>query len=545
MPNEITIRVKAINDTKTVFDAVRAESRKLGDDIAVEINKTTTERLNREAQASAGGSGGYAQAGDRIGRVMGDRISERITERINVNVRDRINNSRSSSDSSSRSRSSGGSDRDREHVTVDVDVDKQSFLQRLAGLGNSVREKISGFFSDGIGAGITSVFSGDLISTTLKAGVIGLATFVLAPAIGAALTSGILLALGGGAIAAGIASAIKNSPTITDALTSVKDKAKNIFNDFGGYFKGPLYDFIQMASQLLDSMKPSINALGAALAPVADSLAHGVIGFLQNALPGIMRAMEASAPLIKTLADELPGIGDAIGRFFDHVSHGAPNANKFFNDLLNILPIVIRVIGVLIEAFTELYGMARYAFFTMLNIAATWAVGITSAARIAFGWVPGLGPKLDAAAGKAAEFKQKVNRQLSGIHDVDIDVRIRTWGLNTALSVLDVTRQLRAVGAIGRATGGVIGQAATGGARNGLTWVGERGPELIDAAPGSRVYSNADSMRMAGQGGGGGWGSIIVPLIVDGREIARAMINPQRDIIRNEYGGNVQAAYGT
>jgi hypothetical protein len=53
------------------------------------------------------------------------------------------------------------------------------------------------------------------------------------------------------------------------------------------------------------------------------------------------------------------------------------------------------------------------------------------------------------------------------------------------------------------AHGGVRG-AASGGARGGLTWVGEDGPELIPLQPGTTVHSNPDSMRMAAQGGGGG-----------------------------------------
>jgi hypothetical protein len=46
-----------------------------------------------------------------------------------------------------------------------------------------------------------------------------------------------------------------------------------------------------------------------------------------------------------------------------------------------------------------------------------------------------------------------------------------------------------------KATGGIVGAAASGGIRGGLTWVGEHGPELADLPVGSRVLSNPDSMR--------------------------------------------------
>lgn len=94
----------------------------------------------------------------------------------------------------------------------------------------------------------------------------------------------------------------------------------------------------------------------------------------------------------------------------------------------------------------------------------------------------------------------------------------------------------------GLATGGIKG-AANGGVRSDLTWVGEQGPELVDLAPGSRVHSNPDSKRMAAAAGGGG-GPITVNLVVDGRVLAQAMMDPQREIVRTEYGGSAQQAWG-
>lgn len=46
--------------------------------------------------------------------------------------------------------------------------------------------------------------------------------------------------------------------------------------------------------------------------------------------------------------------------------------------------------------------------------------------------------------------------------------------------------------------------------RGGLTWVGEEGPELINAPRGSRIFSNPESMAMAGAGGGITRGNITI-----------------------------------
>lgn len=54
----------------------------------------------------------------------------------------------------------------------------------------------------------------------------------------------------------------------------------------------------------------------------------------------------------------------------------------------------------------------------------------------------------------------------------------------------------------GRAHGGITG-AAAGGIRGDLTWVGERGPELLDLPPGTMVHPAGTSKQMLMAGGGG------------------------------------------
>lgn len=93
-----------------------------------------------------------------------------------------------------------------------------------------------------------------------------------------------------------------------------------------------------------------------------------------------------------------------------------------------------------------------------------------------------------------------------------------------------------------RASGGVMG-AATGGARSGLTWVGENGPELADLPAGATVHSAGDSARMAAAGTGNGGQPIVVKLMLDGIQVAQAIVDPLRNQIRGQ-GGNVQTVLG-
>jgi hypothetical protein len=541
MPNEIVIHVKAVNDTKVVFDKIRAEAKDLGETIAININEKVTERLQRDAQAATSSGGGYARTGDMIGDTIGKHISDRISEKIRVSVNDRV-----SVDDHGREHVSN-----RETIHVEVDVDKQSLLQKLASFGAGVQDKISGWFEGGLSTGISSVFSGDIISTVLKGALITFAVGVLAPTLAAALGAAVLTALSGGAIGIGIVAALSD-PRIKGALNSLKEQAKSVFTSFGENFKGPLEEFIAPSNGgdggivgLFRQLTPLIEHLGQVLGPIAGQLGNGIIGLLQNVLPAIIRAAEAGAPLVQTLADRLPGIGDAIGDFFNEISAHADDADTFFNDLLRVVEFLIRAIGWLVGGFMDMYSTVRGLFVALTQTILSFVGVSIHAMAKAFGWIPGLGPKLNHAASQFDSWAGGVVRSLNKVPDHKyVNVHLRVIFDNVWAKIHEVTRALQAIGAVGHAFGGVIGTAASGGARGGLTLVGERGPELINAAPGSQVYSNADSARMISQAGSGNGGTLVINLVVDGMVIAKAIADPMRKMVLNQYGGNVQTAYG-
>ncbi|MEU1445514.1 phage tail tape measure protein [Streptomyces mirabilis] len=92
----------------------------------------------------------------------------------------------------------------------------------------------------------------------------------------------------------------------------------------------------------------------------------------------------------------------------------------------------------------------------------------------------------------------------------------------------------------GKASGGIVGAAASGGLRGGLTWVGEHEPELLDLPVGSRVWSGPDSRRMAGGGGG----AVRVELEIRASGSSRYdefLARELREFVRVR-GGNVQVA---
>jgi hypothetical protein len=96
----------------------------------------------------------------------------------------------------------------------------------------------------------------------------------------------------------------------------------------------------------------------------------------------------------------------------------------------------------------------------------------------------------------------------------------------------------------GLASGGIKG-AANGQTSGGLTWVGERGPELADLGAGSRVWSAGDSARMAKQGGDGGALQLIVSAAPGSSEdLVMALVTALRFDVSRKGSGNVQKHLG-
>lgn len=121
-------------------------------------------------------------------------------------------------------------------------------------------------------------------------------------------------------------------------------------------------------------------------------------------------------------------------------------------------------------------------------------------------------------------------------HNFDVVLRDRV------VNVRVVTTGSTAIRDNDKATGGIVG-AAGGGPRSSRTLVGEQGPEIVDLPFGSRVHSNADSMRMLGDGGGGGR-PVLVMLQIGDRTLGEILIDPIRKVVRTVGRGDVQATFG-
>jgi hypothetical protein len=140
-------------------------------------------------------------------------------------------------------------------------------------------------------------------------------------------------------------------------------------------------------------------------------------------------------------------------------------------------------------------GVLKGAFRAIVNAFLNLVGAIIHGAAKAFGWVPGIGPKLKRAASDFDAFKGRVNRALGGIN-----ASHATSEVNRLRAALDGVKDKRVTittmfvnkgKPAGGGASGLPGQArGTNDFAGGLTWVGERGPEIVNLPRHSQVIPN-------------------------------------------------------
>jgi hypothetical protein len=220
------------------------------------------------------------------------------------------------------------------------------------GGGKSMAGGFMGFFGDVVKTGtkagaetastFAAAFQGGIMSAfkslpaPAQAGIVaGVAGAIVAgaPLIASAFSGALLLGVGGGGLAAGIALAVKDSQ-VQRAFAGLGEHLTVQLQDAAKPFRAELVDASRIFGAAFDKNAPQIRATFAALSKAVQPLARGLSGLVTNALPGIRRAAEAAVPLFKELAKEMPRLGKAVSMFFDSIADAGPGAIATFKFLL-------------------------------------------------------------------------------------------------------------------------------------------------------------------------------------------------------------------
>ncbi|HJR90331.1 MAG TPA: hypothetical protein VJ782_09270 [Aeromicrobium sp.] len=271
-----------------------------------------------------------------------------------------------------------------------------------------------------------------------------------------------------------------------------------------------------------ENLLPALSAVGGFIRdkviPVARELGENVLNGLKGFIDNVSSSIEKNKPFIDALGKALLAVGEFIYlKVYPAVYSLAAKALPILGDAIGLaITVIAKVAPVLlgmaesgVKAFKFLVGAALLAFD-----------GILSAAAKGLGWIPGLGDKIKAAQSGFHEFRVNTMQQLDAVADGIGKVRKELEGLDGKTATTHINVITTSTGAkIPTNPSKGVGANANGTSywRGGLTWVGERGPELVDLNRGARVYPAGQSSDMAA--GGGDLGTLTVVVKTDTGEV--------------------------
>lgn len=179
----------------------------------------------------------------------------------------------------------------------------------------------------------------------------GLAALLVAaaPAAGAAAAAGVIGTVGGGGLVAGIKLAAKQ-PAVTAAWQAFATSGGAELAASANSFVGPLINVIGgLGKAVHTEIAPELRGIFGGLSREVEPLASGLLGLVHNAFPGLRDAAAAAAPLLHTLAAEMPAVGDAVSDFLHSISAAEPGAERMLKSLLSVTEYLIVATGKTVE----------------------------------------------------------------------------------------------------------------------------------------------------------------------------------------------------
>lgn len=250
---------------------------------------------------------------------------------------------------------------------------------RFAGAGASAGADLGQAMGRAVLGEMGKVFSALPPQAKAAAAGIGLA---MVPALGAALSGGIMAGLAGGGVAAGIALAVRD-PRVKAAGSQLGKTLSEGLQGAAQPFIQPTLAAIGIMRSEFDASMGDIRAIFASASRYVTPLARAIAGLVSEALPGIARAMDRAQPVVAVLERALPRIGAAVSRFFDDISSNADDAAGGLEGFLMFVEKSIGFAGRFIGAITDMFSAV---------------VNFSLGAAKAFEWLPDWHP-----LGKAAE----------------------------------------------------------------------------------------------------------------------------------------------
>lgn len=166
-----------------------------------------------------------------------------------------------------------------------------------------------------------------------------------APLISAAVTTSITVGAGLGAVGLGAALSAQD-PRVKHGLDTLKANIGSELTIAARPFIPAMLSAVDKGNLAIRTMRPELDRVFAKASTYLDPLTDGAIGFVQNALPGFRKLVDAADPLVDILGEELPELGEDLAGTLDKVAESARRNQDEFRAILDTVGLLIDQIGI-------------------------------------------------------------------------------------------------------------------------------------------------------------------------------------------------------
>lgn len=213
-----------------------------------------------------------------------------------------------------------------------------------------------GTFSSMLQSGIAESFKS--LPPEIKAGIMaGLAVAAVAaiPVLVAAVDAALLLGIGAGGLAAGVALAVQDA-NVAKVFADLGDHIMKTLSRAVTPFRSELVGAAMMFGESFDKITPNINRMANTLSKAIHPIAAGLSGLFENAAPGIEKAFQGALPLLREFGEWLPKLGSEIGDLGEALARAEPEAELFFKFLLANIDLAVNSITFLTNGIHAVAG---------------------------------------------------------------------------------------------------------------------------------------------------------------------------------------------
>jgi tape measure domain-containing protein len=275
-------------------------------------------------------------------------------------------------------------------------------------------------------------------------------------------------------------------PLLQKVLPGAMDFLGKAFQGAADWISAAIPKVQGFATEAGPKLTPLLHALGAIITSVAGWVRDELIPVIQKTAAQVFPAVQNAVATVSAAFRDHQGMVNLVVAAFKIMASFTttiliPVIGQLVSAVMATLGPAFRVIGTLVEA------VVIPAFKLMMNAFMNTAGAIVDGAAWAFGWIPGIGPKLKAAQTAFHKFRDDVNAALAGITDRNVHVRVQ---------VDTTTGQTYQAESKHRAMGGPV--------TAGVPYiVGEKGLELFVPTQSGTIIPN-HKVGSSSSGGGGG-----------------------------------------